>query len=459
MLNPWEAQRKFVYTMIFIGIAVIVIGIPAFFILYTPPSCEDGKMNKDEAGVDCGGSCQKLCQNAALPPVVIWSQKFMVTPTVYSVVAYVENPNAAAEARDVPYTFKILNDQGQPIAERKGTAYIPAHKKIAVFEGGINVGDVKPGRVEFEFTKPAYWIRVKQSEPRLTISDQALTNENEKPRIDATISNPTISTISKIDVMAIVYGGDGNAIAASRTYVDHLDRDESAPLVFTWPNQFPTQFVSCEVPTDVMLVLDRSGSMNDDGTDPAQPLTDAKKAAQSFVDRLKTTDHIGVVSFASTASIPADSLLSNDLAKVKDILNKIIIQSPEGSQNTNIGDGLKKADDELLSPRRNDTASKVIVLLTDGEPTEPEKKGDPQYPEKYALSVAAEARDHGHEIYTIGLGNKVNTTLLGQIATGPDYFYKAATGKDLNTIYKNIATSICKRGTTKIELIPIVEPR
>jgi Mg-chelatase subunit ChlD len=459
MLNPWEAERKLIYSFIFIGIAIVVIGIPAFFIFYTPPNCEDGKKNRDETGVDCGGSCRNLCQAAELPPVVVWAHKFMVTPTVYSVVAYIENPNAAAEARSVPYTFRLLNELGEPIAERSGTAFIPAHKKFAIFEGGINVGDVKPGRVEFEFTKPAYWSRVLKPEPRLVISNQILKSSDVKPRIDAEISNPTINPITNISVGAIVYGGDGNAIAASETYVERLERDETAPLVFTWPSPYPTQFVSCEIPTDVMLVLDRSGSMNDDGASPAQPLTDAKNAAASFVDRLKTTDQVGVVSFASNASNPIDAILTSDLAKVKNVISKLSILQPENSQNTNIGDGIKKADEELLSSRKKDGATKVIVVLTDGEPTEPEKAGDPKYPEKYALSAAAEARDHGHEIYTIGLGNQVNTTFLSQVATGPDYFYMAATGKELNTIYKNIATAICKKGTTKIELIPIVEPR
>ena len=54
-------------------------------------------------------------------------------------------------------------------------------------------------------------------------------------------------------------------------------------------------------PFDIMLVLDRSGSMTD------EPLAAAKAAAKSFIDKLSftgdpaTSDWVGVVSYSTTA--------------------------------------------------------------------------------------------------------------------------------------------------------------
>lgn len=459
MLNTWAAQRKLIYTVIFSGIAVVAIGIPAFLIFYVPPSCNDGRQNLGETGVDCGGSCRNLCQAKELAPVVIWTQKFMVSPGVYSAVAYVENPNIVAEAKNTPYTFKMYDAAGKVIAERSGLAFIPAHKKFAVFEGNMLTGGEMPSRIDFEFTKPPYWVRQVAAEPTLGISERTLIGEDTRPRIDATLTNSNITPVNDIGVVAIVYSGSGNAIAASATYVDSLGKDESKKLVFTWPNPFPTEAEGCEVPVDVVLAIDRSGSMDDDGQNPSQPLTDVKNAAASFLDRLKTTDQASVVSFATTASEPIDAELSNDFGKIQKIIKSILIQSPVETQQTNIADSIGKATRELSSDRHNDKASRVITLLTDGVPTEPKKAGDESYPEKYALSVAAEARDQGIEIYTIGLGNKVNQKFLEQLASAPEYFFSAATTKDLNTIYKQIGTAICKSGPTKIELIPTVMSR
>lgn len=459
MLNTWAQQRKLIYSVIFGGVAMIAVGIPAYLLFYTPPSCTDGKRNQNEVGVDCGGSCRNLCQAKELAPIVIWTQKFMVSPGTYSVVTYLENPNVVAEAHNVPYTFKLYNTAGGVIAERSGKAFIPAHKKIAIFEGNIMTGGEAPSRVDFDFTKPPFWQRQMSTEPKLTISDRILTGENTRPRIEATLANSNIDAVANVGVVAIVYGGSGNAIAASATYVDALNKDESKQLVFTWPNPFPVEAQGCEIPVDVVLAIDRSGSMQDDGTTPPQPLTDVKTAAASFIERLKTTDQASLVSFASTASTPPDSVLSRDLVRIKKVIDSIAIQAPATAQETNIADGILQADRELQSERHNSKASKVIVLLTDGAATEPKKAGDTTYPEKYALSVAAEARDNGVDIYTIGLGNKVNQTFLEQIASAPEYFFSAASTKSLNTIYRQIGTAICKSGPTKIELISTVESR
>ncbi len=459
MLNTWAQQRKLIYSIIFGGVAMIAVGIPAYVLFYAPPSCTDGKKNIGEAGVDCGGSCRNLCQVKELAPVVVWTQKFMVSPGVYSAVAYIENPNVVAEARNVPYTFKMYDGEGQVIAERSGTTFIPAHKKFAIFEGNILTGGEMPARIDFEFTKPAFWVRQSGAEPVLSIGERTFTGEDTRPRIEATLTNGTVRPVSEIGVVAIVYSGSGNAIAASATYVDVIEKDESKKVVFTWPNPFPVLAEGCEVPVDVMLAIDRSGSMDDDGTNPSQPLSDVKAAAASFLDRLKSADQAGVVSFGTTASEPVDAGLSNDFGKVQRVIRAILIKPDEESQGTNIADGIIQADKELQSERHDAKASKVIVLLTDGVATEPTKTGDESYPEKYALSAAAEARDNGSDIYTIGLGNKINEKFLEQLASAPEYFFSAVSTKNLNTIYRQIGTAICKSGPTRIELIPTVLSR
>ena len=81
---------------------------------------------------------------------------------------------------------------------------------------------------------------------------------------------------------------------------------------------------ACEqyYPVDVVLVFDRSGSMNDDGWDETindwQPIGDAKIAAKNFVDLLGGNDRAGLVSFATKASL--DEPLTFDHQDVKDAI-------------------------------------------------------------------------------------------------------------------------------------------
>jgi Mg-chelatase subunit ChlD len=269
--------------------------------------------------------------------------------------------------------------------------------------------------------------------------------------------NKSLQDVSNIEVTAIVYDGNNNAVAASRTYVNTVKKGETAQAVFTWPQPFQAKLDVCEVPANVMLVLDRSGSMASDGSNPPEPLTDAKNAAASFVDQLKDLDQVGMVSFATTPSDPIDAALSSNHPDVKGKIAGLSIAT--GSvQNTNLGGGLESALTELTSKPHNPDSKSVIIALTDGIATDPEEQGDPNYPEEYAANIASQIRTDNIQLYTVGLGKDVNAAFLQSIATDKDHYYSALTSKDLQGIYNDIATKICEKRPAVIEVITRLSP-
>ena len=187
---------------------------------------------------------------------------------------------------------------------------------------------------------------------------------------------------------------------------------------------------------DVMLVMDRSGSMQ--GT----KIQLAKTAAMTFVDQLNTTrDKAGLASFNEIATL--DCHLMNDFAEVK---NKINSMSAGGF--TNMGGGIDESNVEFNTAGRS--SSEIIwamILLSDGKANRPLYMNASQY----ALDQAAIARDlkgKGVRIYTIGLGNPgpreddIDEDLLKQIAGDPTRYYHAPTADQLETIYLTIARDL-----------------
>ena len=117
--------------------------------------------------------------------------------------------------------------------------------------------------------------------------------------------------------------------------------------------------------TDVVLVLDRSSSMN--GT----PMENTKTAAKDLIellitDKTKAKTRAAIVTYGSDllTSYTSNSL-TNDVTTLKDTINSI--PSSKGGQGTNVHAGLLKAK-KLLSSSGTDT-QKIIILLSDGEPT------------------------------------------------------------------------------------------
>ncbi len=193
---------------------------------------------------------------------------------------------------------------------------------------------------------------------------------------------------------------------------------------------------------DIMLIFDRSGSMDDDTVDPEipQPITDTKLAANYFVDLVSANtfvvDRIGLVSYSSNARLERVLDRQFDAMKVK-------IASYEADGYTNIGDAIKKARNHLntTSPSRT---KKTMVLLSDGQANRP-GSGMPTNPRaiNYALQQAQYAANENIRIYTISLGNQADLNLMAQIAskTGGIHHFAPSTG-DLYDIFKEISERV-----------------
>lgn len=233
----WASKRRFTYTSIVVIFLLLVVGLPSFMFFYEKPTCFDGKQNQDELGIDCGGSCELICEENIIDLKVLWSRHFKVTNGVYNAVAYVENSNFNAIARNVPYTFKIFDKDNILIIERKGSTFISAKGIVPVFESGLITGERIPTRTTFEFRRDPNWETV-DYDVNFVVQNIDLSNENTKPRIDAVLVNNGVDDYSDVPVVVTVFDIEGNASASSRTVVKFIEGRTSVPIVFTWPNPY-----------------------------------------------------------------------------------------------------------------------------------------------------------------------------------------------------------------------------
>jgi predicted ribosomally synthesized peptide with SipW-like signal peptide len=166
---------------------------------------------------------------------------------------------------------------------------------------------------------------------------------------------------------------------------------------------------------EVALVSDVSGSMG------GAPLSNLKTAATNFVDNLSSPDEAAAISFSSSAS--TDQELTTNYQDVKNAINNY-----SASGGTSIAAGINEGADELLNgTNATPTASKVMILLSDGNSDS-----------SSAIAAADAAKNAGIRIFTIALGS-ANTSLLQSLASSPDDAFVAPDPADLDTVYAEIA--------------------
>jgi hypothetical protein len=177
-------------------------------------------------------------QDVIPEPIQLWARAFKVSDGHYNLVAFVQNANVNYVANPAEYVFKVFDKENVLIGLKIGRSAVPPIKSFPIFEPGFDVGFRDVGMVTFEFTEPLVWNRSGSVRPELTISEPRLQNASTTPRIDARLINNTLARYADTEVVAIVYGKDDNAIAASRTFVPLIASQSTSDIVFTWPQPF-----------------------------------------------------------------------------------------------------------------------------------------------------------------------------------------------------------------------------
>jgi Mg-chelatase subunit ChlD len=441
------AHRRRLTILTGIGIVLMLLLVSAYFrYIYIPPDCFDGRKNGNERGEDCGGECMRICTFDTQAPEVVWVQSFRVVPGQYNAVAYVRNPNRTAGTPALPYTIR-LEDENGIIAERSGTTVFVPDSVTPIFEGRIMTERRVPTRTTITFGDAALWLPGNTTNQQFSVIDRgAIVNADAAPRLESRVRNNGLIPMSDVEVVTTIFNAAGQPVTASRTFTDFAPQG-NANVIFTWPEPIATTVRSCEVPTDVILAIDLSGSMNNLGGVPPEPLAAVKKAAQSFVDRLGQNDRVGVVTFATNGAFVAP--LTTNFGDVSTRIAGLDIAPEEEAGSTNSGSGLALALEEFASPRHNPNARKVLVLLTDGRTNEPAPA-----PEQFALDIAARLEAAQTKIFTIGIGEDLNTAFLQDMATDPTTFYTTVSPAQVDRIYRTITEAICEVGPARVDIIP-----
>ncbi|MBP2241986.1 hypothetical protein J2Z40_002559 [Cytobacillus eiseniae] len=194
-------------------------------------------------------------------------------------------------------------------------------------------------------------------------------------------------------------------------------------------------------PNDVILIVDKSGSMQSDNR-----LTAAKNATKEFIDLMDLTKHqVGIVDFSDNAS---SYPLTTDAAAAKAYVDTIQLAG-----STNTGDAVRKAT-AMLANHRPD-AQPTIVILTDGA-----ANSTPD-----ALASAKAAKDAGIIFYSIALlgpnedpAASAPNKLLEDMSTSADHHHFVLGSVGLSDVYKKIVEEIGLASAYNVQITDTVSP-
>lgn len=259
-MSTWSSRRKFSYGLGVIVTLIVLVILPIFYFFYKPPTCSDNRQNGNELGIDCGGSCVKLCQNTFLSPQIAWGgAKFeKVVDGLYNVAAYIINPNVNGAAIDVPYKISLYDNRGILITDRQGKVTLSPHRNSLAFEPAVDVGKRIPVKAIFEFIEAPVWFKSHDTLGGLAVIDKTYREDGSSSSLEVTLENRTLYPYKNINISVVLLDSKGNAQGFSRTKVDNIDPKNGREIAsFTWPINRNGSITSIEVIPIISPIVDR----------------------------------------------------------------------------------------------------------------------------------------------------------------------------------------------------------
>ncbi|MEM6468954.1 MAG: vWA domain-containing protein [Planctomycetota bacterium] len=174
---------------------------------------------------------------------------------------------------------------------------------------------------------------------------------------------------------------------------------------------------------DVVLVVDRSGSMN------GSKFTDLQFAIDVFINTLNDTpveEEVGLASYNATSSEDQD--LTSDLGLISSTLAGL----PIGGF-TSISRGMEAGSSIMSRGRSSDFVERTLVVMTDGR----HNRG--AEPSTVATVLAAD----GIQIHTITFGSNADQARMSAVAAiGGGKHYHALSAAELAEAYREIALTL-----------------
>jgi hypothetical protein len=230
----------------------IIISLIYLIVQYfqNQPTCNDGKKNQNETGVDCGGVCSACPEENPAKNLTV-PEKSIVPAGInkYDLVAKVANPNSNIGSPSFDYQFVIKNQSGGEIGRRSGRGFIlPAENKY-ILEIGFDSQDT-PASADLIINNVTWEKFSGYEEPDLAVTNvnfNEITSGVGFYEVKGLLRNESAFDFSLITMKIIMRDSSGKIIAVNKSEMRTINSKEERDFRQVWPNRFSGSVSKVEI--------------------------------------------------------------------------------------------------------------------------------------------------------------------------------------------------------------------
>lgn len=239
----------FVYLLIF-----FLIGLTIYFANKPAPTCNDGKRNQKEEGVDCGGPCEPCPEVIVAENLKITESSLMPTSEgTFDLVAKIYNPNDLYGGENFNAVFSAKNAQGVPVGQLEVESFILPKQEKYVMAANVNFPE-PPSSLEIS-TADIGWEKFSSfSEPEIIITNKEynlISSGVGYSELKGILRNNSPYDFKNIQLKAVLRDEGGAVVTVNSTDMQTILSREEREFRMFWPRSFPGEVRKVEVQVDV----------------------------------------------------------------------------------------------------------------------------------------------------------------------------------------------------------------
>ncbi len=231
--------KQIVYGLFYLVILAAILYAAYLIWLKPAPSCFNGFKDAGEVGIDCGGICSKTCMPSGLSAIEIAAEPkiFHPTPSSISVMAQIQNKNAAFAAQTLPYKFGFYDANDNLLYEApSGESFIYASEIKYVAEFNLQFADIsKIAYAKFSMGEPDWVSDSLFGKPDLNIQSFNTSSSDAGVQVTGNLLNNGAISIPHVTILAVFYSNVGQPAGISKNEVDDVMPGERRPFLIFHP--------------------------------------------------------------------------------------------------------------------------------------------------------------------------------------------------------------------------------
>ncbi len=228
----WYTKRKVLLLSVFILILLSSIVYLFRGVIFPAPTCNDGKKNGIELGIDCGGSCLLVCASEYKPLTVSLARAIKTAPGVYDILILIDNPNLNMSPKMLSVVVDLYDNNGKNFKTLRSVSPAFSGSEIPVFNQNLEAENISNVIARIE---PYEMYR---SNGGYTVKLKSFTYEKKSNSTDLDIfyTSPYRDNITDTFIsMIVAYNSLGNVVGFTQSEIKGLSADKAGEVFVSLP--------------------------------------------------------------------------------------------------------------------------------------------------------------------------------------------------------------------------------